>query len=731
MRKHLIAILALAGGCDQSPSGVLGGVPAIVYVQRQGASTGNVFDYTGGGTNGNVFVLTPPTAAGEKKNLTNWANGDVNSIDLSFDAREVVFSGRAPGDSNYHIYRVNIDGSNPCDAAKGKVSMGACQITDGPADEVYPVYIPAGRLFYMTNKNVEGPAIGQFRDEYERATTAQAATMNIDGSGQDLGPRNVSHRVFPSMMSDGRVITTEWRHLGETNEGDLTILNQDLTGVREGFGREGKGRTNNYLRAREVSPGKLIAIGTSRDRTFQAGKLLLIDLGGPSVETQSEARSQATDLTPDVPGDREPSFAGIGRYYDASPIAGQADKYLVSWADGPVQSDILGMAKQSPDFGIYLFDAKTKERFPIVNEIDSWEIGARAVLPRPEPAALRGQFMAQGTQSTLLSAINVYDSSLLTNVPKGTVVKARISEGFSSEEGFPNDFGLSEFDGMARLGEADVTPEGAFKALVPPNTPVRIQLIDKYGLAVKDANGSEPLWIQGRPGEARVCGGCHEDRTKAIQLAPGSSPLQALGAAALDYAGKTRAERASTTYTADQVMGVPWTKALQPIFDRACVDCHDGSPGTANKSYSITDLQTMAMFQFTFNLKSDPVTINVGDRMYTYSASHVSLLGPEMAIREQQVMVTGDLQVYVTPGSAYNSKVIQMLNPPARYPTVDFNDRAFGAKAQHPAEIADYNGHNGADAKYQLSADEHYLMSLMADNGGQYFSRENAPGGNY
>ena len=71
---------------------------------------------------------------------------------------------------------------------------------------------------------------------------------------------------------------------------------------------EGKGRTNAYLRAREVSPGNLVVIGTSRDRTFQAGKLLMVNLGGPSVETQAEEHSSYVDLTPDVPGDY--AFAG-------------------------------------------------------------------------------------------------------------------------------------------------------------------------------------------------------------------------------------------------------------------------------------------------------------------------------------------------------------------------------------------------------------------------------------
>ncbi|HEY2746524.1 MAG TPA: hypothetical protein VGL86_17955, partial [Polyangia bacterium] len=245
MRKQLIqmataglAVALGAVGCDNGQANVLGGVSAIAYIQRTPADTGNVFDYTGGGINGNLFTLTPPTASGVKKNLTNWSGGDVNAMDISFDAREIVFSGQAPGDSNYHIFRVNVDGSNPCDAALGKISQGPCQITMGANDEVYPIYLPAGRIFYVTNRNVEGGTMPQFRDEYERATTAQVATMAIDGSDQILGPRNVSHRVAPTLLSDGRVLLTEWRHLGDTNEGDLTILNQDMTNTREGFGRE-------------------------------------------------------------------------------------------------------------------------------------------------------------------------------------------------------------------------------------------------------------------------------------------------------------------------------------------------------------------------------------------------------------------------------------------------------------------------------------------------------------
>jgi hypothetical protein len=741
MRKlFTLAIAAtLPLGCDSGQTNVLGGVPAIAYISRSPVDTGNVFDYLGNGKDGNIFTLSPPTASGKKVNLTNWTGGDVNAMDLSFDAREIVFSGKAPGDDHYHVFRINVDGTNPCDAARGQATQGPCQLTEGAADEVYPIYMPAGKIFYVTNRNVEGGATPQFKDEYERQTTAQAATMNVDGSSQELAPRNVSHRVAPTLLSDGRVAMTEWRHLGDVNEGDLTVMQQDLTGVRELFGREKTGVVNSYLRAKEISAGMLVSIGTSRDRTYQAGKILRINLGGPDITTQSEARASVEDLTPDVPPDRTASFPNVGRYYDVQPLPNTSERFLVTWADGPVESTVLGMANASPDFGIYVYDSKSKTRFPVVNELNTWEQSPIAILPRAEPQALKSLYPQNGTQGTLLAAVNVYNSTLFPGLTPGSAVKVRISEGFSTEEGFANMFGLSEFDGQARLGEVDVAADNSFKALIPANTPVRLQLIDKFGMAIATpgaqggGNASEPVWIQGRTGESRVCGGCHESRTAAITIAPGSSLLQATDAPDL-LSTVAREARLSDDFSYAKVMGVPWDKALQPLFDARCIECHDGAAGTANKSYTVTDLTDMTTFMFTFNLKGDPVTISAGEEVYTYTASYVSLLGPSMMFREKSIMVTGDalvdgqIPIYLDPGNAAGSTTIQMLNPPRQFPTFSAAERAFPDKPVHPAEVGMYNGHNGADAKYQLTQQEYYLLILNADMGGQFFFRENKPG---
>jgi hypothetical protein len=153
----------------------------------------------------------------------------------------------------------------------------------------------------------------------------------------------------------------------------------------------------------------------------------------------------------------------------------------------------------------------------------------------------------------------------------------------------------------------------------------------------------------------------------------------------------------------------------------------------ANQTYTIQDLTDNITFTFTFDLTGKPVNITVGDMMYSYSSSHVALMGPSMMFREKSLMFLNGVmpKVYVEPGSAKDSEVIKMLNPPQRYPSVDMNVRAFPMGKIHPSEAGTIGGHDGADPKYQLTADEYYLLELMADMGGQYYSRENAPGGNY
>src|SRR4029079_5786999 len=120
---------------------------------------------------------------------------------------------------------------------------------------------------------------------------------------------------------------------------------------------------------------------------------------------------------------------------------------------------------------------------------------------------------------TTIGALNVYDSSLgdiKANLTPGAVVKVRLLEGFSGEEGGVDMFGTTEFDGQSKYGELPVQADNSFAAVVPGNVRFHIQLIDKFAMSL----ANESIWVSGRAGEQRFCGGCHENRTKANTLAP-------------------------------------------------------------------------------------------------------------------------------------------------------------------------------------------------------------------
>lgn len=718
----LFLTLALTGaltqaGCEDTGTGdgPLDGVDSIVFLQRTArGGMGDIFNYTSYLAGGRIVKLSPPTADGQLEVLCcdqdeAFAEADISGYDLSFDAREIVFSAKLSASGTYGLYIVSLE--------TGDITPVP---TNPNHDYITPVFLPGDRIFFSTNAVVE-PGAPQFRDEYERRETAQVGVINRDGTNETLGARNLSHRIFPTVLSDGRVMVTHWDHLGDMNAGHLVIMNPDMTRVREAFGKEEASFTNSYYKAVEVSPGRVIAIGSSRDRTVQSGTILDLRLGETyekdgeiwADRNMAETNASFRILTPEVPSGEEPSSQGIGRYYDAYPLnARDFPDLLVSWANGPVEDGALDAAGIPADFGIFLLDSKGGQRRPIYNETKYWDVFPRPLAPREAPPVIP----ASGTNdvdenAVLIGSTNVYQSSLDEFAP-GSIYGVRVLEGFSSEEVQTRDFGLTEHEGSARLGIAEVQADGSWAALIPANVPVHVQAFDEFGMALR----SEPVWISGRKGESLLCNGCHEDRASAAVIQPGLTDALAKGPVDM-MSAVARNQRKSEDFSIDGVVGVPWDLALQPIFDAKCVSCHNGTENEANPSYSIMDPETGETFAWTFNLGSEPVEYNVGEEMISgYSASHMSLLGPSMLMINEDLIIDGEIPVYVTPSSARESALIQKLNPPKLYPTPDETVRAFEGMT-----------HAQEQGFTDLTPEEYHLLILMADGGGQFYARENPP----
>lgn len=710
------ALAASAVGCGGgNDGGPLDNVDALVILQRPKRNdTGDIFQYTSYVPGARIVKLSPPSADGQLTTICCtqdplFATADISSYDLSFDANQIVFSAKLDGSQAYGLFIVNL-------------SDGVIQQipTDPQRDYVNPVFLPGDYILFTTNAVVEAGA-PQHQDEYERGTTIQMGRIRIDGSGEELGPRNLSHRTLPSLASDGRVIFTNWDHLGRENSGHLMFVNQDMQELREAFGKEGTGVSNSVLKAREISPGRFIAIATARDRTVQSGALVDIRLGTvvsndgvvSAYDKMAEARASTVILTPDVPLDRGPSAQTIGRYYDAFPLdAKDKPDLLVSWADGPVESEVLAAAGLSANFGVYLYDSARQQRRPILDDPEMWDIFARPLVTRSAPPIVASATDPALGGTTEIGALNTYDSTIKTFDP-GSIYGVRISEGFSSEEGFQEMFGTTEFEGQAVLGVVPLLADGSWRARVPGNIPIHLQAIDKFAMSLL----SEPVWFSERAGGARMCGGCHEDRTKTVVVDPGVTmafsfpPADAMSTVA-------RNARLSTVYSRDQMVGAAWDQAMQPIFDAKCVECHGDSNTAGIQPYTVTDPTTGMSITWTFNLTGTRATnATVGDVDFgDWPKSYISMCGPDMeAITRGMLTIAGNPNLnYLNPEDARGSTFIKMMNPVQQYPTQNTSVRAFGV-----------GSHLIEQGRADLTPDEQYRIIVATDLGCNFYSREN------
>jgi hypothetical protein len=764
------------------------GIEQIAFISRAARiDVGDVFQYTTFSVDpksANIMKLSTVSGGAEAEAITpfgtgDWGNADIMAMDVSFDGDEIVFSARLEGEQFYSLWRIKIDGTNPEEPGK----KGPARIFDGPFDAVFPVYLPKERIFFMTNQTID-PGVKQFRDEYNRGTTAQAATITNQGGDLQLGPRNLSHRVSPTLAAiqneeggplQGKIVHTNWDHINTVNEGNLMVMNPDLTGGAEFYGKEGSGVANSYLKPRQVNNMEFLAIATDREDTFQAGAIIKINRGDNEFDATTEI------LTPDVPRDKEPSFDKIGRYYDAFPVTddnGKLQDMLVSWANGPVQTEVAGggMSEDGidygegsgpPDFGIYVVDPKTNKRLPIYNDLQMWDVQAMPIgMARTEPTTPSAPSADNAPDGTaLIGALNVFESSL-DNVPEDPGEAARLGfrirviEGFSAEEGIPDDFGVTEADGAILLGEAPVHTDGSFAAYVPEDRPIHLQLVDGYGLSVVN----EDRWFSADAKEDRVCGGCHEERGNTALVNPGLSKSLGIGPENMEmaYGDRSLADAGSYDYaemiakviapddpqfeSAARVRGIPWDLAVQPMFDDAgCVDCHNGTENAANPWVEMTDTMNAdagPATRWVFDLSGDMVDYEYGEMSGYYSKSHISLLLMGGMMNEPGVEITTDpahpYQAYIVPESAEESIVMRYANPHRLYPNEDVDDRRFDDtpkdEVAYPGMTYDAQHPSPSTPGYvegqhrPLNTYETYLLGVVADLGGQFYSIENAPG---
>jgi len=737
---------ACAIGCGAHPvssgGGNVGpGIDGLVFAKRMHTTVGadgTVSIDIAGGTNqvidylryvpgGGVYVLSPARPDGSLKNLTaQYTEADVSGLDLSFDATEVVYSMKTSGSDTYHIYTTHI--------ASGETHQKTFGMDH---DDISPIYAPGGRIVFVTNQPMSELG-GTRADEYNHGReVTQLATITVDGGDADrrLCSQNLSHTANPFLRSDGTIGYSRWEHLGGVNDVKVFRMTPDCRQMVHVAGQSGK-PSNSLVQVSEISPNVMVGIATNRERTIQAGAIVKIDAqhyvnGAADPKRLDSEHIKYELLTPAVPTGDDPS--PVGRY--RNPRALPDGRLIVSWADGVV-NDINELSQTPPDFGIYIYDPGANPDQPnqlVYNDKNAWDVYAIPIMARPTPPVIGSTQNADDPTVMTLGSLDVKNTDLVDNdvqtvqhyamtdpismkLPMAlpSAVGVRVIEGFSSES-VPGVtmFGLTMDEGAAVLGEAPVYGDGSWLANVPPFIPVHLQPIDKFGMSIRN----QRLWIQGMPGESRVCGGCHESRTGNNDLGINQNPTAASTKGPEHFDATPVAMREE----------YPWNTVVQPLLKAAqCDTCHNDTMNgskpqtfyTLSQTDSVTGVTTSYQIPY-LSFSDTELTVLYDRRVNAWMTSYVSVFYPStLSMMDGRVMITGTVPPpWGVPESARESVLVEKLNVKAPDGTFAWDP------ANHPPHPEDVGVAIPDADKERLVRT---LVKVM-DLGGQYYSRQNIP----
>ena len=468
----------------------------------------------------------------------------VGDIDLHFDADKLLFT-MPDAEERWQVWETDIRG--------GSLRL-LTPDDDDDVDNYDACYLPDGRIIYASTACYAGiPCV--FGGDH----VANLCIIGPDGSGFRQLCFDQDHNWSPVVMHDGRVLFQRWEYsdLPHSNSRLLFVMNPDGTAQMEYYGSNSYW-PNSIFYARPV-PGHdtmVAGIVTGHHGVRRMGELVLFD--------PAKGRREADGVVQRIPGygeTVEPVFAD--RLVDDS-----WPKFLHPW---PLSEKYLLVAAQptpQSKWGIYLVDVF--DNMLLLREEPGHVLFQPIPLrPRPTPPVIPDRVNLEREDAHVYLS-DLYAGGGLEGVPPGTVKALRVFAYTYSYRGMGGLLGVIGMDGpwdiKRVLGTVPVAEDGSAYFQVPANTPIALQPLDARGMAVQQMRS----WFTAMPGETLSCVGCHEQQN----MAPPPQPAQAVREAPekiRPWRGKER--------------GFSFEREVQPVLDRHCVSCHDGSEGAEERPY--------------------------------------------------------------------------------------------------------------------------------------------------
>jgi hypothetical protein len=473
--------------------------------------------------------------------------GSFLSPNVSYDGRTILFAWSEAQGSNlewsprasYHIFRVEADGA------------GLVQLTDGSWNDFDPVFLPGGRIAFISERRGGFLRCGRHCPVY--------TLFGMDADGDDIICLSFheTHEWHPSVNNDGMIVYTRWDYIDR----DTNVAHHIWTCYPDG--RDPRSFHGNYPDRREsrpwmemsirAIPGSAKYVATAAAHHGHAfGSLVIID---PQVRDDG-AMSQLERLTPEVPfPEAETDLKSIR----------PAQQFATPWPLG--EDDFLcAYSADAKNHGIWWID-RFGNRELIYRDGEIACLSPMPLGPRPQPPVIPAQTVqaradierAGGTvPPATVAVMNVYDSEF--EWPASLQVKSlRVIQVLPKTTAPPNvpRIGVAEqTNARAVLGTVPVETDGSAHFVAPAGRQIYFQALDERGMAIQSMRSGTYL----HPGERLTCQGCHESKHDAPRSL---SPPLAL-----------QREPSAIVPEVEGSNPFSYVRLVQPVLDRHCVDCH-------------------------------------------------------------------------------------------------------------------------------------------------------------
>ncbi len=477
-------------------------------------------------------------------------SSSIADLILNWDGKRVLFSQIEEGGYRWNIHEVNLDGTGFKKIVKH----------DEPDVDIFDaIYLPNGRFIVNTTMGYNGvPCVN--------GTDAVSTMAVYDPESEELRQITFDQdsNWDPVVMNNGRVMYVRWEYTDLTHYYSRIVMHMNPDGT-ENKALYGSGYMfpNSTFDVAPIpdNPSEFIGVISGHHGIARSGRLIIFD--------PQKSRKGAAGMLQEIP------------YRNREIVEVVKDRLVDNvWPQfikpSPLDKNyFLVAAKLSKNslWGIYLVD-----RFDnvtcIMQEEGAGFIAPMLIRETTVPPVIPDRIVPDSKEATFFIQDIYEGEGGLAALPRGTVKELRLHAyeyAYLDTKSDHNWHGIqSGWDIKRELGTVPVEEDGSVIFKAPANTPISIQPLDEHGVAVQWMRS----WVVGQPGEVVSCVGCHEDHN---QIA---IPKRVIAS-----------QKSATELTAPEggIRSFTYDLEIQPILDRACISCHDGSGKAFDLSSSTKD----------------------------------------------------------------------------------------------------------------------------------------------